>query len=182
MKLITAPNSVLKQIAVSVTEFDDSVRDICSKMIEFTQKHGIYGIGANMVGVLQRIIIVPKTENMADGFMEMINPEIIQSSEKTQIVTEASPSYPWIDADIARPESITVSYYDMNGIKNELSVTGFLSSIIQHEMDYLDGKSFLDYLPKVKAKLLREKMMKFIKSGGPKQKPHVHGPNCGHSH
>ena len=168
--------------------------------MQILKDYGAVGLGANMVGVLQRIIIAPTSEEDITNPVIMVNPEITKFSEKMQIVREISLSFPTIEADIKRPAEIDLTYQTLTGEKVHISVSGFVATVVQHEMDYLDGKIFLDYLPKGKAQILKEKMSKFIKKGGFSKKSlaaqarkdhkkshnhdpnHVHGPNCGHDH
>jgi peptide deformylase len=138
-------------------------------------EHGI-GLGANMVGVLKRIIVVKMQQETGLVSYAMVNPEILESSKETQTIEEASLSFPGIAANITRPKSITVRYLDYDGNPQTLAADGFLATVIQHEMDYLDGKVFLDYLSKMKRDMLLKKMEKHIKM----HPPHVHTASCSH--
>lgn len=200
MELILAPNPIFKQKAEIVTEFDDKLKETAESMMAILKAYEAIGLGANMVGVLQRIIIAPLSEEDITAPMIMINPEITKFSEKTQIVRELSLSFPTVEADIKRPSEIELTYQTLTGEKIHTTVSGFAATVVQHEMDYLDGKTFLDYIPKAKAQLLKEKMSKFIKKGGFSKKSlaaqarkdhkkshsqdpnHIHGPDCGHDH
>lgn len=165
MKLVLAPNNIFKKIAQPVEKFDDDLAQTCQKMKAVMELHRGIGIGANMVGVLQRIIIVPNPDDPDQKPIAMVNPEITWKSDEKQIYHEASLSFPGIEAEIARPYMINITYFTETGEKVETKASAFLSTIIQHEIDYLDGKVFLDYLPKLKSKMLRQKMMKFMKKG-----------------
>ena len=113
------------------------------------------------IGLLERIIIVNWLEG-GESFA-MVNPEIIEKSDEMQEFEESSLSYPGISAKIKRPIEITVKYQDKNGNFSEMNAKGFLATIIQHEIDYLNGIVFLDYLSKLKQDRLLKKMDKFIK-------------------
>jgi peptide deformylase len=168
MSLVYYPASVFKQKSEIVTNFDDALLANIRIMQQAMNDHRAIGIGANMCGIL------PSSETPKENdTIIMINPHITEKSVETQTCIEASLSLPGIDAQITRPQTITVTYQDIHQQSHTLTATGFLSTVIQHEIDYLDGIVYLDYLPKGKARLLREKMQKYIK----KTQRHGHGDN-----
>ena len=176
MSLVYYPASVFKQKSEIVIHFDDVLLANIRIMQQAMNEHRAIGIGANMCGILQRIIIVPSSEPPKENdTIIMINPHITEKSVETQTCVEASASFPGIDAPITRPQTITVTYQDIHQQSHTLTATGFLSTIIQHEIDYLDAVVYLDYLPKGKARLLREKMQKYMK------KTQRHGHNQTHA-
>lgn len=174
--LVYAPNPVFKQKAAPVEKVDDSVRALIDSMFETIYLANGFGLGANMVGVLQRIAIVDLQENDVKNPLTFINPQIIWSSDTKQCFEEASLSYPGISAMISRPDSIKVKHLDYNGDAQETEVSGFLATVIQHEIDYLDGKVFLDYLSPLKRDTLLRKMQKHMKM----YPPHIHTASCSH--
>jgi peptide deformylase len=176
LSLVYAPDPIFKKKAKSVAIVDDSVRKIIDDIIDTMRYEGAIGIGANMVGVLQRIAVIDMQENGEFTPKAFINPEIIWTSEETQVFNEASLCFPHIDADITRPKAIKVSYLDYDGKPQELEQNGFIATVIQHEIDYLNGKVFLDYLSRMKRNMLLKKMQKQIKLNP----PHVHGEHCQH--
>ena len=176
LSIIYAPNDIFKKKAEVVTEVNDEIRSIADEMLRVMYLEKAIGIGANMVGLLKRIAVIDLQQNNQRSPLILINPEIIFSSAETQVFMEASISFPGIEAEITRPKTIKVKYTDYDGNEQELEAQGLLSSVIQHEMDYLDGKVFLNYLSKMKQDLLIKKMLKFIKLNP----PHVHGAHCNH--
>lgn len=176
LSIIYAPNDIFKKKAEVVTEVNDEIRSIADEMLRVMYLEKAIGIGANMVGLLKRIAVIDLQQNNQRSPLILINPEIIFSSAETQVFMEASISFPGIEAEITRPKTIKVKYIDYDGNEQELEAQGLLSSVIQHEMDYLDGKVFLNYLSKMKQDLLIKKMLKFIKLNP----PHVHGAHCNH--
>ncbi|ABV75004.1 Polypeptide deformylase [Rickettsia akari str. Hartford] len=129
-----------------------------------------------MVGILKRIAIVELHENNKSSPIVLINPEITYFSEAKQTFIECSLSFPGIEASITRSKVIKVKYLDYDGNKQELDAEGFLATVIQHKIDYLNGKTFLDYLSKLKRDMLLKKMLKHIKL----HPPHIHGNTCRH--
>jgi peptide deformylase len=176
LSIIYAPNDIFKKRAEVVTEVNDEIRSIAGEMLRVMYLEKAIGIGANMVGLLKRIAVVDLQQNNQRSPLVLINPEIIFSSSEAQVFMEASISFPGIEAEIARPKVIKVKYTDYDGNEQELEAEGLLSSVIQHEMDYLDGKVFLNYLSKMKQDLLIKKMLKFLKLNP----PHIHGAHCNH--
>jgi peptide deformylase len=188
MSLVIYPDSIFKQKAKIVTEFNEILHTNIATMRKVFNDNKAIGLGANMCGILQRIILSPIDDS--ETVITMINPEIIQKSAETQEFIEASLSFPGIEALIKRAKTITLTYQDIEATKHEITVTGFLATVIQHEIDYLNGIVFLDYLPKVKAKLLRDKMRKYIQKinrhgVSPEKNHHTHyhgGKPCSHNH
>jgi peptide deformylase len=174
LQLIYAPHEIFLQTAKPVKEVNDDIRFVIDNMFSTLRVEKGVGLGANMVGILERIIVV--SWEAGDARFSMINPEITYRSEETQEHTEASLSFPGIEAKITRPKKIKVSYLDYSGNKQEMEYEGFLATIIQHEIDYLDGKIFLDYLSKIKRDRLLKKMQKHQKN----HPPHIHGEHCNH--
>lgn len=180
LSLIIAPNPIFRQKASPVAEVTDATRQTITDMFALLYDARGIGMGANMVGILERIVVV----DLQDGDhpkVAMVNPVITAKSEETQTHEEASLCYPGIGAEITRPESITVEYLTEQGEKQTLNASGWFAQVIQHEIDYLDGKVYLDYLSKMKRDRLIKKMEKYKKA-----EDHKHGatcgPGCGHSH
>ena len=176
LPLVYAPNDIFKKKAEIVEVVDDNLRFLIDRMIKTLDTEKAVGLGANMVGILKRIAVIDLYENGVSNPIVLINPEIIYKSSEMQIFNEASICFPGISADISRSREIKVKYLDYQGEPQELNAEEFLASVLQHEIDYLDGKVFLDYLSKMKAEMLLKKMQKHLKL----HPPHVHGPSCKH--
>lgn len=160
LPLVIAPDPVFRAKAQKVEEVDDGIRQLVADMFLTLYAENGAGIGANMVGVLKRVIVIDLKEGGKKSPLAMINPEIAETSEEVQTFTEASLSFPGIEADITRPAEIRVRYLDKKGTRQEVSAKGFLAAVIQHEMDYLDGRIFLDHLSRVKREALFRKYKK----------------------
>jgi len=176
LPLVYAPDPIFKKKAESVGKVDAAAQQIMDDMMETLKaEHGI-GMAAPMVGILKRIVVVNLTEDGKEVQLQMANPQVIESSKETQVYLEASLCFPGVSADVTRPKYVKVSYLDYDGNKQEMEAEGFLATVLQHEIDYLDGKVFLDYLSKLKRDTMMRKMQKYMKQHG----HHVHGPNCNH--
>jgi len=176
LQLVYAPNKIFKEHAQPVERVDGEVRLLADKMLAILYVEGAIGLGANMVGLLKRIAVIDLQEDGVRNPRIFINPEIIWYSEETQVFEERSLCFPGIAAEVTRPKAIRLSYLDYDGKSCELEAEGFLATVIQHEVDYLDGKIFLDYLSKLKRDTLLKRMEKHMKM----HPPHVHGAGCRH--
>ena len=164
IRLQIAPNPIFRQKASPVKEIDSEIKHVVSSMYNIMYENGAVGIGANMVGVLKRVVVVDLQESSQKAPVTMINPVITEKSQELQTFEEGSLSYPGIKAMVERPKEIEVEYLDINGKPNSMSAEGWLATVIQHEVDYLDGKIFLDYVSPMKRKMLLKKMEKHIKN------------------
>jgi len=162
LPLVYAPNKIFKQLAKPVELVNDEIRVLIDQMLSTMYVEKAVGLGANMVGVLKRIAVVDlQEEGMLKPYV-FVNPEITWRSEEMQTFSEASVCFPGIEAKITRPKSIKLNYLDYEGKSKELQASGYFSTVIQHEIDYLNGKVFLDYLSKLKRDTLLKKMQKHI--------------------
>lgn len=160
LKLVYGPDPIFRKHADMVTVYDAALSKTLQDMADTLYFHNALGIGANMLGLLQRLVVVDLQEDKKKQLYKMVNPEIINKSSNKVEMIEASLSFPGIKAKIERPEHIEVVYYDEAGAKIELAATGLLARVIQHEVDYLNGITFLDYLSPVKRKILLSKIKK----------------------
>jgi peptide deformylase len=116
------------------------------------------GLAASQVDVHKRFMVIDVSEEK-DTPRVFINPEIV-ASEGGQVYQEGCLSVPGIFADVTRANDITVRYLDRQGQPQELTTDGVLAVCIQHEMDHLDGKLFIDYLSPLKREMVRKKLAK----------------------
>lgn len=176
LSLVYAPDPIFKKKCAPVAVVDDSIRALADAMLATLAHEKGLGLGAPMVGVLKRIAVVDMREGDVPTPYVFINPEIIHTSEETQTFEEASLCFVGISAPITRPKSITLRYLDRDGTSQELTAEGFFAQVIQHELDYLDGKVFLDHLSPMKRDMLLRKMQKALKFNP----PHIHNEHCDH--
>lgn len=176
LQIIYAPNPVFKQVAKPIAKVDNEIRELAKDMLDTMYFEHAVGLGANMLGIDRRIVVIDLQQNSVKNPYVMINPEIINSSSSTCEFEEASISFPGISASISRPEKITVKYLNLDGVEQTLEADGFFARVIQHEIDYLNGKIFLDYVSKLKRDMLMKKMLKYLKNNP----PHIHGIHCHH--
>ncbi len=174
LQLRIGPDLIFKQKAETVTDFGPELSDLTDSMLAVLYREKGVGLGANMVGILQRIIVVDLQMDGHRAPLVCINPELTSYSSETSTNEEASLCFPGIRAKIERPNAIEISYQDIEGNQHSLKAEGWLSTVIQHEMEYLDGKTFLDNLSKLK----RDRLLKKLKKDT-KQPTCCNDPLCG---
>lgn len=139
---------------VTTPAFQTLVDDMFQTMYEAP---GI-GLAASQVDVHKRFMVIDVSEGK-DTPMVFINPEIV-TQQGGQVYQEGCLSVPGIFADVTRADSITVRFLDRQGVAQELTTDGLLAVCVQHEMDHLDGKLFIDYLSPLKREMVRKKLAK----------------------
>lgn len=160
LTLLYGPNPIFRKKAAAVSSFDSELAAKLDALAELLYRAKGVGIGANMAGLLDRIIFVDLQEGGKNQPLEMVNPEIIEHSEELQTFEEASLSFPGISAPISRPAKIRIRYQDRQGESHVMEAEGWLATVLQHEVDYLDGKTFLDHLSSTKRNMLLRKLKK----------------------
>lgn len=183
LDLVIAPNPIFKQQAEAV-DFraeGETLKPLIVDLFDTLYHEKGLGLAATMVGVLKRIVVVDLMEDGKKCPKVYINPEVTYASEECQDHVEASLCYPGIEATITRPKHIKVTYLDEEGNACEEEAEDFRATVIQHEIDYLNGRVFLEYVKPVKRQMLITKMKKYKKMLANGQ-VHVHGPDCGHDH
>ena len=156
LKLKYAPDPIFSAKAKMVAAITPEVKCHLAQMLKVMYKHNGIGLGANMVGLLDCLIVVDLGED--GSCYKMINPKIVSASEDSIEMLEASLSFPGIEAKITRPKEVVVSYLNEAGEEKCLEASGLLARVLQHEIDYLHGKVFLDYLGSTKRKMLLGKI------------------------
>ena len=155
-----APDPIFRQKAKPVVAFDNQLKSTIAEMLDLMYEHRGIGMGANMVGLLERIIVVDLQEDGKRSPLVYVNPSITAKTDSKIEREESSLCFPGIRASISRPESIEVAFQDVEGNHHTMTAEGWLATVIQHEMDYLEGKTFLDHISKLKRDRLMKKMVK----------------------
>ena len=158
LNILHFPDPQLRQKATPVAVIDAEIRTLVDDMFETMYAAPGIGLAAVQVNVLKQVIVIDISEDKSQPQC-FINPEIVQSSGD-EIMEEGCLSVPGIYEPVSRAKDITVRYLDRNGTSQELTVDGLLAVCIQHEMDHLEGKLFVDYLSELKRKRIRKKMVK----------------------
>ncbi len=156
--IIQYPDERLYQIARPVRNVDASVRALVRDMAETMYAAPGIGLAATQLGVHQRVIVIDVSETR-DHLVTLINPEIVSRQGK-QESDEGCLSVPGIYEPVTRARAVTVRSLDSNGAAFELEAEGLLAVCVQHELDHLDGKVFVEYLSRLKQSRIRAKMAK----------------------
>ncbi|MGD9843366.1 MAG: peptide deformylase [Steroidobacteraceae bacterium] len=158
LPILEFPDPRLRTKAVVVTQVDAALRQLIDDMIETMYAANGVGLAATQVNVHQRLVVIDVSEerNQAQAF---VNPEII-SREGVEISEEGCLSVPGTYEEVERAERVMVRALDRNGVQFELQAEGLLAVCIQHELDHLQGKLFVDYLSDLKRTRIRKKLDK----------------------
>jgi len=144
-----------------VLEVDESVRTLVRNMAETMYAAPGVGLAATQVGVNQRVIVIDASETR-DELLVLINPEIVRS-EGVQYREEGCLSVPGIYEPIERAERVTVRALGLDGGSFTVVAEKLLAVCIQHEMDHLEGKVFVDYLSRLKQQRIKAKLQKQLR-------------------
>lgn len=160
--IILHPDPRLKKVAAPVAAVDGTVRKLAEDMLETMYDAPGIGLAAPQINVQSRMIVVDceKGEDADPNPIVMINPEILQSSEATSVYEEGCLSIPDLFADVTRPAEVDVRWTDLDGAVREAHFDGLWATCVQHEIDHLDGKLFIDYLKPLKRQMMTRKMVK----------------------
>ena len=158
LNILEFPDPRLRTIAQPVDVVDDALRQLIDDMFETMYAAPGIGLAASQVDVHQRFMVIDVSEEK-NAPQVFINPEIV-ARDGDQVYQEGCLSVPGIYADVTRANRITVRYLERDGQPRELDVDGLLAVCIQHEMDHLDGKLFVDYLSPLKREMVRKKLAK----------------------
>ncbi|MBT7947121.1 MAG: peptide deformylase [Porticoccaceae bacterium] len=159
LPILEYPDPRLRKKAKPVVTVDDDIKRLVDDMFEtMIDSHGI-GLAASQVDVHQRVIVM---DLMEDGSQPrvFINPEIEVLNDTTEPYDEGCLSVPGFYETVARPSNVMISALDREGKPFKEKASGLLAICIQHEIDHLEGKLFVDYLSPLKRQIIRKKMKK----------------------
>ncbi|HVM79694.1 MAG TPA: peptide deformylase [Stellaceae bacterium] len=161
LPIITAPDPRLKLKAKPVAKVDGEIRRLMDNMLETMYLAPGIGLAAPQVGVLKRVLVVDVAgEGEKPAPLKIANPEILWRSEELATYNEGCLSLPEHYADVMRPAAIRLRYLDYQNEIRELEAKGLLATVIQHEMDHLEGVLFVDHISSVKRSIILRKLAK----------------------
>lgn len=158
LKILEFPDPRLRTKATPVMAVDDAVRTLIGDMFETMYAAPGIGLAATQVDVHQRLLILDVSVDNDDPYV-LINPEILEK-DGVIVTDEGCLSVPGYYEEVERAEHIKVRFLDRDGAEVELETHGLLAVCIQHEIDHLDGKLFVDYLSEAKRSRIRKKLEK----------------------
>jgi len=152
------PDDRLRTVAKPVEEITPEIKQLAADMIETMYDENGVGLAATQVNVHQRIVVIDVSETR-DQPMALINPTIVETSG-VEASEEGCLSVPETNAEVERAEFVTFEYLNLDGEKQTIEADGLLAVCIQHELDHLKGKLFIDYLSPFKQKRIKAKLEK----------------------
>ncbi len=158
LPILEFPDPRLRTQAAPVAAVDAGIRKLIDDMFETMYAAPGIGLAATQVNVHKRVIVIDVTEDRSSP-LALINPEIV-SRDGTEETEEGCLSVPGIYDKVTRSERIRVRTLDRSGKQIEIEADGLLAVCIQHEIDHLDGKLFVDYLSELKRTRIRKKLEK----------------------
>ena len=161
LNILRYPDARLHKVAVPVTVFDDGLKKLVGDMVETMYAAPGVGLAAIQVDVPKQIIVVDVSERR-DSLIVLVNPEILEATGVSDI-EEGCLSVPGIYELVERAERVKVRAFDQNGNAFTLEAQGLLAVCIQHEMDHLKGKVFVEHLSQLKQQRIRAKLAKQLR-------------------
>lgn len=159
LAILTYPDPRLHQVAALVAQVDDRIRRLVDDMLETMYAQEGVGLAATQVDVHERVIVLDTSETR-DRPVVLINPELIERSAEKSVREEGCLSVPAIYDKVERHERVTVRALDRAGRSFDLACEGLTAVCVQHEMDHLAGRVFVEYLSPLKRDRIRTKLHK----------------------
>lgn len=163
LEILVYPDERLRTVAKPVETVDDSIRKLVEDMIETMYDANGIGLAATQVNVHKQVIVMDLSEERNEPRV-LINPAVIEQDGE-QIYDEGCLSVPEYYAPVKRADTIKITALDEQGEIYQLDADGLLAVCIQHEMDHLAGKVFVDYLSRLKQDRIRKKFLKRARAG-----------------
>jgi peptide deformylase len=152
---------ILREVCQPVTEFDDRLAEEAKEMIETMHRERGIGLAAPQVGMSKRLIVVVRMKDTEDVDAEafaLVNPEIIEKSKQTWEYEEGCLCIPGVVGKVVRPEDVVVRYQDLEGNELTIDANGMLARVLQHEIDHLNGRLFVDYFSMAQKSLVKPQL------------------------
>lgn len=159
LDILRYPDARLHKVAKPVQTVDDDIRRLVDDMAETMYAAPGIGLAATQVDVHLRVVVIDVSE-ARNELRVFVNPEIVATSDESKVYEEGCLSVPGIYDEVERPDRVTVRALDRDGTPFTLEADGLLAVCIQHEIDHLDGKVFVQYLSRLKQSRIRAKLSK----------------------
>ena len=166
-KILYVPHPILRQKSLYLNSIEKEDILLAEEMMDIMMRAPGVGLAANQIGVLKKIVTIniqDKEKNLDNKYV-LFNPKIISSSNETVIMEEGCLSIPEQFADIERPKEIIVEYTSEKKKLVKKKIIGVEARVLQHEIDHLSGKLFVDYLSSLKRNIIIKKVKKLVKNG-----------------
>ena len=160
--ILIHPDPRLKKVCAPVPDLSDDLRKLGDDMLVTMYEAPGIGLAAPQIGVLSRVIVLDcvKEEGETPKPMVMFNPEIVAASDETNTYDEGCLSIPDQYGEVTRPKAVDVRWIDRDGHEQSDTFDGLWATCVQHEIDHLNGKLFIDYLGAMRRQMITRKMQK----------------------
>jgi peptide deformylase len=160
--ILRFPDERLQTVARRVEHFDDALRELVADMADTRYRAPGVGLAATQIDVHLRMIVIDVSETH-DRLQVFINPEIIGEDGERRISEEGCLSVPGIYEEVERPERVRVRAFDEHGKPFTVNADGLLAVCLQHEIDHLNGRVFVQYLSRLKQNRIRTRLLKQVR-------------------
>jgi peptide deformylase len=162
--IITLPDPKLRLISKPIERVDDSVRKLLDDMVETMHEAPGIGLAAIQIAEALRLVVVDLAKkDEPPQPLQFINPEILWSADDRSVYEEGCLSIPEYYEEVERPASVRARFVDRDGKQQEILAEGLLATVLQHEIDHLDGVLFIDHISKLKRDRVTKKFAKMAK-------------------
>lgn len=166
--LIILPDPLLRLASKPVERFDDQLRKFAGDMFDTMYDAPGIGLAAIQVGEPVRMLVIDLAKEGEDKAPHtFINPVIVSASDERSVYEEGCLSIPDYYAEVERPATVTVDYFDIDGKKQTMQADGLMATCLQHEIDHLNGVLFIDHISKLKRDMVIKKFRKLAKDRAP---------------
>ncbi|MEM8541769.1 MAG: peptide deformylase [Pseudomonadota bacterium] len=164
LPIVIIPDPILRTTSKPVERVDEELRKFADDMLATMYDAPGVGLAAIQVAQPIRMLTVDVSEKDEEPNPQVfINPVVVQKSDTPNVYEEGCLSIPDIYAEVERPAEVTVEYLDLSGEQKTIKADGMLATVLQHEIDHLDGALFIDYLSKLKREMVIRKFKKLAK-------------------
>jgi len=163
LKILIFPDQRLRTVAKEVLVIDDEIKALVSNLLETMYEGNGIGLSATQVNIHKRILVVDVSEEK-DSPLVLINPKIKVLNKEEKIYSEGCLSVPGFFEEVSRPSEINITALNLEGERFTIMAADLLAVAVQHEMDHLDGKIFVDFLSNLKRQRIKSKLLKISKA------------------
>jgi peptide deformylase len=162
LKILIFPDQRLRTIAKEILVIDDEIKALARNLLETMYEGKGIGLSATQANIHKRILVVDVSDEK-DSPLILINPKIEVLNEEEEVNSEGCLSVPGFFEEVSRPSEISITALNLEGEKFTIVATNLLAVAVQHEMDHLDGKIFVDFLSNLKRQRIKKKLLKISK-------------------
>ena len=159
LDILHHPDPRLRNVAAPVDTVDDTVRELADDLLQTMYSGGGIGLAAVQAGIARRVIVVDVSRER-NAPLALINPRVAQTHEEEAEFEEGCLSVPGVYETVSRPTRVRVEALDRDGRAVSIEAEGTLAACLQHEIDHLDGRLFVDYLSRLKQQRIRKRAIK----------------------